>query len=212
MQPFLIIDDRASKRPATAADHSSHDKIGRYSSSHQRRNMSRQSRPVQSELSHAVSEFREFRVSRLPLRGRVVDRRWQITFSSDERMDARMNPARCLARRHPYRHGWHVDVDSLIFHLNHSGMHRLLALVECITAAPQPLRERGWEFCCVSFPSMFLFLHSAKSNNLFPLESHANSNFAPATCVGALPQRLIVLAWQAQCLATRKQTERLRPF
>lgn len=57
-----------------------------------------------------------------------------------------MNPARRLARRHPYRHGWHVDVDSLIFHLNHSGMRRLLALVERITAAPQPLRKRGWDF------------------------------------------------------------------
>jgi hypothetical protein len=132
------------------------------------RKMSRQSRPAQSELSRAVSQLREFRVSCLPLRGRVVDRRWQITFSSHKRMDARMNPAKRLARRHPYRRGWHVDVDSLIFRLNHSGMHRLLALVECITAAPQPLRKRGWEFCCVSFRSMLLSLHSAISSTLSP--------------------------------------------
>ena len=101
-------------------------------------------------------------------------------------MDDRMDPVRRLARRHPYRYGWHVDVDVLIFHLNHSGMHRLLVLVDCIAAAPQPLCKKGWEFSCVSFRSMFLSLHSTISLP-FPLGSHADSNFAPATYVGALP-------------------------
>jgi len=122
----------------------------------------------------------------------VVDRRWWRTFSSAERMDARMNPARRLARRHPYRHGWHVEVDSPIFHLNHSGMHRLLALVECVTAAPQSLRRIGWESHCLSFRSAFMTLHSAISSTI-PLEPHAVGKDAP-TRVGVLPQRLIILA------------------
>lgn len=109
-------------------------------------------------------------------------------------MDARMNPARRLARRHPYRDGWHVEVDSLIFHLNHSGMHRLLALVKCVTAAPQSLSETGWEFCCLPVRSAFLTLHNSAISSTFSLESHAVDEDAPTLCVGALPQRLIILA------------------
>ena len=144
---------------ATAAGCLSHDKVSRYRS-HQHRHYIDDLGQCNMVLKHTFSQAREFRVSCLPSRGRVVDRRWQRTFSSAERMDARMNPARCLARRHPYRHGWHVDVDSLIFRLNHSGMYRLLAHVECITAAPHLLRESGREVCCVSYQPKFLSLRS----------------------------------------------------